>query len=493
MKILLVNPETPNTFWSYKKALGFIGKKASDPPLALITVAALLPASWEKRLVDLNVAALLDSDLAWADYVFLGGMSIQIESFKQIVQKCNEIGVKVVAGGPMCTCSYGEIEGVDHFVLGEAEITLPQFVDDLRNGRAKPIYRTEEFPNVRSTPIPLWNLIDMDKYASMDVQYSRGCPYDCEFCSITSMYGTRPRLKSTDQFLRELDSLFVAGWRGSVFVVDDNFIGNKKVLKEELLPSLVEWADSHNHPFEYTTETSIDLSDDEVLMEMMVDAGFRMVFIGIETPEEASLEECNKSQNRRRDLLESVKIIQRKGLNVSGGFIVGFDHDNPDTFNRQIQFIQQSGITTAMVGILNALPLTRLANRLRLENRLVDGWNGNNVDLSLNFIPKMKQQLLIEGYRTILRTIYSQKAYFERIVTFLKEFSIPRKVGNGVRYSETKAFFKVLFRLGVAEKGCIYFWKLLLYVARNCPKNFPLAMALAIRGFHYRTVTASIA
>ncbi|MBN1687167.1 MAG: DUF4070 domain-containing protein [Spirochaetales bacterium] len=492
MKILLVNPEIPNTFWSYKKALQFIGKKASDPPLAMITVAALLPAAWQKRLIDMNVTQLKARDIEWADYVFIGGMNIQYESFKRVVAQCNEIGTTVVAGGPMCTCSSEEIEGVDHFVLNEAEITLPQFVDDLVAGTPKRVYASNEFPDIRNTPIPLWNLLDMKKYSSMDLQYSRGCPYDCEFCSITAMYGRKPRLKSPDQFVRELDSLYAAGWRGGVFIVDDNFIGNRRVLKEELLPSLIEWAKSHDHPFEYITEASIELSDDEELMGLMVEAGFRMVFVGIETPEEASLEECSKNQNRRRDLLKSVRIMQRRGLNILGGFIVGFDHDGPATFNKQIQFIQQSGITTAMVGILNALPLTRLADRLKHEGRLVDSWNGNNVDSSLNFIPRMGSEALVDGYKSILRTIYSQKAYFERIVTFLKEYRKPEKAGRKVGMREIKAFLRALFHLGLLEKGRWYFWKLMAHVLRNYPGSFPFAMDLAIRGFHYRKVAASI-
>ena len=489
----MINPEIPDTFWSYKKALKFIGKKATDPPLALITVAALLPDLWEKRLVDMNVEPLLEKDLAWANYVFLGGMNIQFESFKQVVARCNETGVKVVAGGPMCTSGYEDIEGVDHFILGEAEISLPLFINDIVEGNPKRIYTAGDYADLRNTPIPMWSLLDMRKYSSMDVQYSRGCPYDCEFCSITALYGRKPRLKNAAQFIGELESLYKSGWRGAIFVVDDNFIGNRKVLKEELLPSLIDWSQSHGKPFHFVTEASIELSDDDQLMDLMVEAGFRMVFVGIETPEELSLEECNKKQNRRRDLLGSVRIMQRKGLNIAGGFIVGFDNDSQETFARQIRFIQRSGITTAMVGMLNALPLTRLADKLKKENRLIAGWNGNNVDSSLNFIPKMKQQLLVEGYRTILRTIYSQKAYFERIVTFLREYKIPGKTGSGVRFREIKAFIKALFRLGVVENGRQYFWKLLVHVLRNCPRNFGFAVDLAIRGFHYRKITAAIA
>jgi radical SAM superfamily enzyme YgiQ (UPF0313 family) len=338
----------------------------------------------------------------------------------------------------------------------------------------------------------MWSLLDMKQYSSMDVQYSRGCPYDCEFCSITAMYGRKPRLKRPDQFIGELESLYAAGWRGGVFIVDDNFIGNRKVLKEELLPELIDWAERHDHPFNYITEASIELADDDELMDLMVKAGFRMVFVGIETPDAASLEECSKNQNRRRDMLASVKAMQRRGLNISGGFIVGFDNDSQETFENQIQFIQQSGITTAMVGLLSALPLTRLAERLKQENRLINRWSGNNVDSNLNFIPRMNPQTLVDGYKKILKTIYSQKAYFERIVTFLKEYSKPRKTGRGTGLREIGAFTKALFHLGLVEKGRWYFWKLMAHVLRNYPSNFPFAIDLAIKGFHYRKVAASI-
>ncbi len=264
------------------------------------------------------------------------------------------------------------------------------------------------------------------------------------------------------------------------------------MLKEELLPALIDWAKLHDHPFVYITEASIELADDDELMELMVDAGFRMVFVGIETPDEASLKECSKNQNRQRDMLTSVKTMQRRGLNISGGFIVGFDNDSPATFNNQIQFIQKSGITTAMVGLLNALPLTRLAERLEHENRLIKTWTGNNVDSSLNFVPRMNPQTLIDGYKSILKTIYSQKAYFERIVTFLKEYKKPRKAGKGTGYREIRAFLRALLHLGLLEKGRWYFWKLIAHVLRNYPHKFPLAIDLAIKGFHYRKVAASV-
>ena len=492
MKVLLVCPETPTTFWSFKNALKFISKKSAEPPLGLLTVASLLPVAWEKRLIDMNVSPLKDEQIRWADYVFLGGMDIQKSSFKKVVSRCNELGVKVVAGGTMCTTCWQDLGGVDHFVLNEAELTLPMFLEDLKAGSPKDVYRSREFADISQTPIPQWDLLELKKYATMDIQYSRGCPYDCEFCSITTLYGRKPRTKGTQQFLKELESLYQAGWRGSVFVVDDNFIGNRKKLKIELLPSLIEWLKVHCYPFNFSTQVTINLADDEELTALMVEAGFKMVFVGIETPEESSLAECDKIQNRGRDLLESVKVLQRRGLDVSGGFIIGFDHDRHDIFERQIHFIQKSGIVTAMVGMLNAPLGTRLFKRLHSENRIVDGFNGNNVDGSLNYIPKMNREDLIEGYRRVLRTIYAPKEYFERIKTFLTEYRMPSLPAARPTFREIQAFFKAIWKIGILEKGKRFFWKLFFFALRNCPRMFPQAIRMAIYGYHFRRVTSTI-
>jgi len=492
MRILLVYPETPETFWSFKKALKFIAKKSMEPPLGLLTVAAMLPSGWEKRLVDMNVTPLKDRDLRWADYVFLGGMEIQRKSFEQVVTRCNSLGVKVVAGGPMVTTSPEEFQAIDHLVLNEAEITLPLFLEDLAQGCPKPIYTSDRFPELAETPIPLWELLDMRKYATMDIQYSRGCPHDCEFCSITTLYGHKPRTKPTAQFLREMDSLYDAGWRGSIFVVDDNFIGNRRKLKTDFLPGLIEWSEARGNPFELTTEVTVTLADDEELMDLMSRAGFRMVFVGIETPDEGSLAECNKFQNTDRDLVESVKILQRHGFDVSGGFIVGFDSDRPDIFDRQINFIQKSGIVLAMVGMLQAPIGSRLFKRMKDENRLIDGWNGNNVNGSLNFHPRMHPDLLVEGYKRIIRTIYSGGSYLERALTFLKEYKLPASRAGRLSLEQITAAVKALWRLGVIDPEKSYFWQLLRQTLRDFPQKLPQALTLAIKGYHLRAVAATI-
>ncbi|MBN1479466.1 DUF4070 domain-containing protein [candidate division KSB1 bacterium] len=490
MNILLVNPETPNTFWSFSEAIKFISKKASDIPLGLITVAAMLPKEWNKKLIDMNVAKLRDKDLLWADYVFISGMSIQRRSFNRVVNRCNQLGVKVVAGGPMVTTEYKNILGVDYFILNEAELTLPLFLKDLKEGHPKRIYSSDEFPDLEKTPAPLWSLLDMKKYAGMGVQYSRGCPFDCEFCSITLLNGRVPRTKSTPQFLAELDALYDHGWRGGVFIVDDNFIGKKSQLKSELLPALIKWSEQKKYPFQFTTEVSINLSDDEELMQLMARAGFNHAFVGIETPDDACLAECGKKQNLKRDLLDSVKKMQRHGFVVSGGFIVGFDNDTQTIFERQINFIQKSGIVTAMVGLLTAPTQTKLYHRLKSENRLLQLSTGDNMDGSLNFIPKMDYQKLVQGYKHILDTIYSPKEYYARVKTFLQEYDMKQKAN--VTFTDIRAFLRSLWKIGLLDKGKRYYWKLLIYSLVNCPHKFSVAVTMAIYGFHFRRVVRSI-
>jgi radical SAM superfamily enzyme YgiQ (UPF0313 family) len=490
MNILLVYPETPDTFWSFSDAIKFVSKKASDIPLGLITVAAMLPKTWNKKLVDMNVDKLRDKDVLWADFVFLSGMSIQRQSFNRVVNRCNQLGVKVVAGGPMVTTEYEDMLGIDYFILNEAEHTLPPFLQDLQSGTAKKIYASSEFPELSKTPIPEWSLLKMKKYAGMGVQYSRGCPFDCEFCSITMLNGRVPRTKSTTQFLAELDSLYDRGWRGGVFIVDDNFIGKKSKLKTDLLPALIQWSKAKKYPFQFTTEVSINLSDDDELMRLMAQAGFHHTFVGIETPDHDSLTECGKKQNQKRDLVDSVKKMQRHGFVVSGGFIVGFDNDTPSIFERQIQFIQKSGIVTAMVGLLTAPTQTKLYNRLKEENRLLHLSTGDNMDGSLNFRPKMEYQKLVAGYKHILETIYSPKEYYVRVKTLLQEVNVQRKFK--ITWSDVRALFRSMWKIGVVDKGSRYYWRLLGYSLIRCPEKFGLAVTMAIYGFHFRRVVKTI-
>ncbi|MEE9450970.1 MAG: B12-binding domain-containing radical SAM protein [Ignavibacteriaceae bacterium] len=492
MKVLLVYPETPLSFWSFKDALKFISKKAPEPPLGLITVAAMLPEEWEKKLIDMNVSKLKDEHILWADYVFLSGMNIHINSFKDVIRRCNTFRIKIVVGGPLATTQPDDFLGVDHFILNEAENTLPPFLEDLKNGTPKHMYRSEEFPDVKSSPIPRWELLERKKYAGMALQYSRGCPYDCEFCSIIMLNGRKPRTKTSEQFIHELETIYALGWRGTVAIVDDNFIGNKRKLKTEMLPKLIEWSKQKKYPFNFGSEVSVNLSDDKQLMDMMVEAGFNSVFVGIETPNDESLKECGKAQNRKRDLITSVREMQKSGFIVAGGFIVGFDNDSKQVFKEQIDFIQESGIVTAMVGLLNAPVGTKLFKRLQSEKRLINSFAATNTDGSINFIPRMNYGDLIAGYSNIIKTIYSQKEYYIRLKHFLYHYNLPGWCSNKISLTEIKAFLKVIWLLGIIEKGKRYFWKLLGVSLFKFPKKFTLAMTFAVYGYHFRRVASII-
>jgi radical SAM superfamily enzyme YgiQ (UPF0313 family) len=486
MKILLIYPEFPDTFWSFKHALKFIRKKASTPPLGMLTVAAMLPLEWEKRLVDLNVRKLKDKDLAWADYAFVSAMTVQRESTRQVIARCKAAGLKIVAGGPLFTSEYEQFEEVDHFVLNEAEVTLAPFLRDLEAGAARRVYTSTEFPDIQQTPAPLWELADRKRYATMSIQYSRGCPFDCEFCNITTLFGHLPRVKTAAQIIRELDGLYRLGWREAVFFVDDNLIGNKKHLREDLLPALIEWRKGKKG-MPFNTEISINIADDEKLMELMTRAGFDTVFIGVETPDTDSLAECNKKQNLHRDLVADVKRIQRAGLQVQGGFIIGFDSDTPAIFQRQIDFIQKSGIVTAMVGLLQAPLGTRLYERMKREKRLVGSFSGDNVDGETNIIPKMNLEVLQKGYRAVVNTLYSPKNYYARVKTFLREYKAP-KITIPINSEYIRAFFRSVFRLGIVGKERVQYWKLVFWTLFRRPKLFALAITFAIYGYHFRQV-----
>ncbi|HSW63151.1 MAG TPA: B12-binding domain-containing radical SAM protein [Dissulfurispiraceae bacterium] len=488
MKALLIYPAFPDTFWSFRYALQFIHRKASSPPLGLLTIAAMLPEAWEKRLVDLNVEKLHDNALRWADLVFVSAMSVQKESVMAVIERCRQAGARIVAGGPLFTTDHEAFGDVDHLVLNEAEITLPRFLEDFGRGHASHIYTTDQWADIRQTPIPLWKLMNAKHYASINIQYSRGCPFNCEFCDITLLCGHAPRTKDKDQVIRELESVYASGFRGQVFFVDDNFIGNKKKLKEEVLPAIIEWMKLRKHPFSFNTQASIELSDHKDLMDMMVEAGFDVVFIGIETPHEQSLAECSKFQNKNRDLLASVRAIQKAGLEVQGGFIVGFDSDPDTIFDDQIRFIQASGVATAMVGILIALPRTQLYERLKKEHRLLSETSGDNTDFATNFIPRMDYDQLISGYKKVLGTLYSPRHYYERARIFLQEYEPPQGKLFHFRCNYIAAFIKSIIVLGIIGKERFHYWRLLFWTLLTRPRLFPQAVTLSIYGFHFRKV-----
>ena len=490
MNVLLLYPRFPDTFWSFKHALRFIRKRASVPPLGLLTVAAMLPGDWTKRLVDQNVRKLSEKDLAWADLVFVSAMVAQRRTSQDLIARCRAAGKTIVAGGPLFTAEPDEFPDVDHLVLNEAEVTLPQFLCDFERGCARRMYSSTELPDLRQTPAPLWELADLRRYASMNIQFSRGCPYDCEFCNVTALFGRRPRAKTPEQVIAELDGLYRLGWRGSIFFVDDNLIGKRRVLREGLLPALIAWREG-KRGIRFYTEASIDLADDEELTRRMVAAGFDTVFIGIETPDETALAECNKHHNRGRDLIGDIKRLQRAGLQVQGGFIVGFDSDTPTIFRRQMEFIQASGIVTAMIGLLNAPRGTRLHERMSREGRLLGPMSGDNVDGTMNFIPQMNRDTLHDGYRTLLRTIYSPGPYYQRIRALLREYRPPR-VAASVDWAGLDALGRSILHLGVLGRERFHYWSLLIWTSFRRPALFRLAVTLAIYGYHFRKISSTI-
>ena len=490
-KILLIYPEIPATYWSFKYALSFVGYKTLMPPLGLITVAAMMPENYELKLIDMNTGPLRDEDILAADMVFLSAMIVQKDSFQNVVSRCNRLGTPIAAGGPYPTNAYQNIQGVDYFILNEAEITLPRFLEDLDKGTPKKIYRDETKPEITQTPIPRFDLLDLSAYSTMALQSSRGCPFNCEFCDIIEMFGRVPRYKHPDQFIGEMERLHEAGYRGPLFIVDDNFIGNKKKVRE-LLESIIEWQEARNHPFTLFTEASINLAQDEPLVDLMVRAGFTSVFIGIETPITATLTATQKQQNTKMDILESIRLIQARGIEVMAGFIVGFDSDPENIFDLQIEFIQKAGIPMAMIGTMIALPNTQLYRRLEREGRIIRETDGNNThSLEMNFIPRMPAETIKAGYKKIIASIYRPKNYFTRCRTLLKR--MPQKNGRQrpITANDLRAAGRSLYRQTFSRYGLHYLGLLASTLLRN-PKQIAGAINLAVKGHHFFKMTSDI-
>jgi radical SAM superfamily enzyme YgiQ (UPF0313 family) len=501
MNALMIYPQFPDTYWSFKHALKFLGKRAAQPPLGLMTVAALLPAGWKKRLVDCNVERLTDRDLAWADVALLSGMHIQQPALAAIVERCRKRGLRTVVGGPIASSVPAAELKADHIVIGEAESLIVDLARDLQAGRALPLYQAAERPEMETSPLPDLSLIHMNRYSTMTVQYSRGCPFNCEFCDIIEIYGRRPRTKAIAQVLAELDQLRAAGWRESVFIVDDNFIGNKARAKE-LLVALAQWRQENQGGFALLTEASLNLADDRELLQLMKDAGFVSVFLGIETPDESGLIASNKLQNTRRSLLESVATIQSYGLQVMGGFILGFDTDREDIFDRMVDFIQQSGIPIAMVGLLQAMPGTQLFRRLWREGRILDAGGGNNTSDRLNFMPRMDAARLVEGYRSVLKRIYACEPYYERVKLYLNRTQPkPQRAPGGQRpksrpwmnRDNMRALIHSIVRQGIFGRSQWSYWKFLAQAVTRYRHCFGAAMTLAVMGYHLQVITRKLA
>jgi radical SAM superfamily enzyme YgiQ (UPF0313 family) len=489
MNVLLIYPRFPDTYWSFRFALSFEGKRAAQPPLGLMTIAALLPKHWNKRLVDTNVERLTDRDLSWADLAMISGMHVQRDALISIVTRCRARNLRTVVGGPITSSMTADELGADHTVVGEAEDLIANLARDLETGTAQTTYAATQRPAMEGSPLPDLSLIRMHRYSTMTVQYSRGCPFSCEFCDIIEIYGRQPRTKAIAQVLAELDQLYRAGWRGAVFVVDDNFIGNKRRAKL-LLAALVDWNDEHKSPFRFITEASLNLADDDELLELMKRAGFTSVFLGIETPDEVSLVANHKLQNTHRDLLESIATIQAHGMEVMGGFILGFDTDREDVFDRMVEFIQKSAIPVAMVGLLQAMPGTQLFRRLRSEGRILNSGNGNNTACDLNFLPRMDAVRLVEGYKSVLSRIYNCDAYYERVINYLKRSEPQRK--RHIRYVDLRALLTSVIRQGILSETRLSYWKFFVTAATRYRASFGTAMTLAVMGYHFEMVTARL-
>ncbi|MGM0418981.1 MAG: B12-binding domain-containing radical SAM protein [Thermodesulfobacteriota bacterium] len=490
--ILMVYPEIPaSTYWSFVHALKFINKKTALPPLGLATIASIIPDKYNIKIIDMNIENLTKKDVENSDAVFVSAMIVQKESMQEVLKMCRDLNRPSVLGGPYAETAYDENEPADYFMTGEAENILEGFLSDLEQNKASKIYRCIEKPDMKESVIPRFDLLKLKEYASMAVQYSRGCPFHCEFCDIWIKYGNKPRLKTAANLLAEFDELYRLGWRQSIFLVDDNFIGNKKRLKNELLPELIKWQEKHGHPFRLYTEASINMAEDEELMNLMAEAGLDQVFVGIETPSEEALEETGKSQNLKENLLDSVIKIQKHGLEVTAGFILGFDSEKEDIFQRQIDFIQKSGIPKAMIGLIQALPGTLLYDRLEKEGRLKGSSSGSNThSLSTNVATIMDESELRQGYKKVLEHIYdsSMKNYFKRCDDLLTNLNNTSYIQRKIRLHEIRAFLLSITVQPFKPYGFEYL-KFIFKTLKKNPSLFAEAISHSVMGHHFYVIT----
>ena len=484
MKILLVQPKSPSTYWSYDHSLPFIGKRAALPPLGLVTLAALLPRSWDLRLHDLHLDPISDEEIAWADVMLVSGMLAQQASAREVLLRARRLGVRTVLGGPAATTSPDAFPEADHVFCGEAEGRLGALLAALeRPGQPAPkVLSPPEAlrPALSTSPVPRFDLLELDRYASASVQASRGCPFHCEFCDIIEVFGRVPRLKGPDQLLAELEALYRQGARGSLFFVDDNFIGNRREVAK-LLPRLAAWQRERGMPFDLYTEASLDLASEPALLAAMVDAGFSAVFVGIESPSPESLRETGKMQNLRLPPAEAVKRLTEAGLEVFAGFIVGFDSDGEDIFRQQLELLEHLPIPRAMVGLLSALPGTALWRRLEAEGRLRTDCSGDQFARP-NFTPVLPERDLLAGYRRLMASLYSDDGYYARCRSYLEMVRIPER--GAIRPGWLRPLLLSFWKIGVAGRRRGHFWSLLLQGARRGRWAFSQAVALAILGEH---------
>ncbi|MCU0569366.1 MAG: DUF4070 domain-containing protein [Oculatellaceae cyanobacterium Prado106] len=490
MRVLLLYPLFPKTFWSYEKILELVNRKVLLPPLGLVTVAAILPQEWEFKLVDRNVRAVTEAEWAWADVVILSAMIVQKEDLIDQIQEAKRRGKRVAVGGPYPTSVPDEAlaAGADYMILDEGEITLPLFVEAVQRGETQGIFRANgEKPDVTTTPVPRFDLLEFDAYDSMSIQFSRGCPFQCEFCDIIVLYGRKPRTKAPEQLMQELDRLYELGWRRSIFMVDDNFIGNKRNVKL-LLKELKEWQREHQYPFNFNTEASVDLSQDQELMDLMVDCNFNAVFLGVETPDEESLSMTMKFQNTRSSLAESVETITRSGLRVMAGFIIGFDGEKSGAGDRIVRFVEQTTIPTTTFAMLQALPNTALWHRLEKEGRLRSGKDGNiNQTTLMNFIPTRPLEEIAREYVEAFCRIYEPTTYLDRVYRHFLMLGAPRcKVPfQFPSLVDLKALLTVCWRQGLKRETRWMFWHHLFGILRHNPSVFAHYLAVCAHNEHF--------
>jgi len=499
---LLVYPEFQSaSFWNYREACRIKGARYPAAPLGMLTVAALLPREWELKLVDRNVEELDEALFDWADLVMLGGMIAQQPDHLALIAKAHGRGKRVVSGGPDATNSPHLYAAADHLVLGEAEVTLPAFLRDFAAGRAAPMYSSDLRAELAASPPPRWDLARTDRYAYLGLQWSRGCPFNCEFCDIIELFGRIPRSKSVAQVLAELDALHATGWRGAIDVVDDNFIGNQREVAP-LLRAIHGWQEEHDWPFEFGTEVSLNVADKPELLALMRAAGFCAVFTGIESADEGALRKARKLQNTRRDAAAAVQKLYGAGMMVMAGYIVGLDGEGPDVADRIISLIDATAVPVDMVGLLFALPSTQLARRLRKEGRLPADFDvvrpdtgGDQCSGGLNFDTLRPKADVLRDYVRVLRAVYAPAAYFDRVLRMaLALDNRGRRLSLGARgqAKDAATFLRMAVQLGIRKSWGWRFWKLLAQVVARNPGSIRYALWMAALYAHFAEFTPEL-
>ncbi|HGY5536040.1 MAG: B12-binding domain-containing radical SAM protein [Prochlorococcus sp.] len=492
MRTLFIYPKFPKTFWSYEKILELVNRKVLLPPLGLVTVAALLPQEWEMKLVDRNVREINEVEWQWAELVVISGMIVQKDDMQQQIADAKRRGLTVAVGGPFAssTPEAPELDLADFKVLDEGEITLPMFLEAIQSGKTSGRFSAEgDKPDVTETPIPRFDLLNLDAYDSMSVQFSRGCPFNCEFCDIIVLYGRIPRTKTPEQLIAELQTLYDLGWRRSIFLVDDNFIGNKRNAKL-LLKAIRQWQEEKGYPFSFATEASVNLADDDEMMRMMHEARFESVFLGIETPDESSLESAGKVQNTRNPLDAAVDLITANGIRVMAGFIIGFDGEKDGAGGRIVDFVTRTGIPAAMMGMLQALPNTALWHRLEKEDRLIqdkDAAKGVNQTNLLNFKPTRPIRDIANEYVEAFCALYEPNAYMDRVYSYYLKMGPPRwkAAAKLPTWIDIRALTIVIWRQGIKRNTRSRFWRYMLGMARQNPAMLEQFLVVLAHNEHF--------